>query len=286
MPKATVNGVELAYEVHGEGEPLVLAHGYTASKEMWENQIGPFSQTYRVVVYDVRGHGESEAPAESDPGYGLDTFVDDQRALMEHLGIEQAYVGGLSMGGMIAMRFALKYPKMVRALVLCDTAAGSTGGADDARRRWMEENRETIESLVRSKGVSALMRDLYSRRAEATGITRPEDAPAGVRRHVERLQGMSADGFLGGGRALRDQGSVLDRLPEISAPTLILVGDQDFLLGPSRQMKEKLPDARFVLIKGSGHGTCLWQPETFTSAVLDFLADVDAGRPVAGNEKR
>ena len=79
---------------------------------------------------------------------------------------------------------------------------------------------------------------------------------------------------------------VLDRLPELSMPVLVLVGDQDLLRGPSEEMKAKLPDARFVLIKDSTHGTCLWQPEKFTSATLDFLADVDAGRPIAGREER
>src|SRR3990172_9078397 len=105
MPKAKVNGIEIAYEVHGEGVPLVLAHGYTATQEMWERQIGPFSERYRVVVYDLRGHGESEVPAAGDPGYTLDMYVADQRALMEHLGIEDAYVGGLSMGGINSMPF-------------------------------------------------------------------------------------------------------------------------------------------------------------------------------------
>ena len=92
MPKAKVNRIELAYEVYGEGFPLVLAHGYVASKEMWDAQIGPFMERYRVIVYDVRGHGESEAPPVDDPGYTLDMLVDDQKALMDHLGIEQAYV--------------------------------------------------------------------------------------------------------------------------------------------------------------------------------------------------
>ncbi len=284
MPKAKVNGIELAYEVHGEGDPLVLAHGYTASKEMWADQIGPFSERYRVVVYDVRGHGESEAPAADDSGYTLDTFVDDQRALMEHLGIEQAHIGGLSMGGMIAMRFALKHPQMTRALLLSDTAA-AIATAGQLFSQW-EANRVMIEGFVRSQGVAAVMRNLYAQRAQTMGIAQPQELPAGVQRHIERLQKMSPDGFLGAGRALREQESVLERLPEITAPTLILVGDQDFLRGPSEQMKERMPDARFVLIKDSAHGTCVWQPEHFTSAVVDFLSDVDAGRPVAGREER
>lgn len=285
MPKARVNSIELAYEVHGQGKPLVLAHGYTASKEMWENQIGPFSERYRVVVYDARGHGESEAPPADDPGYTLDTFVEDQRALMQHLGIDQAYIGGLSMGGMIAMRFALKHPEMTTALLLTDTAAGM-GGVDRAEHAQWLENRRAIEATVRKEGAAAVMRSLYAQRAEAMGFPRPEDLPAGVQRHIARLQDMSADGFLGAGRALGEQESVLERLSEITVPTLILVGDLDVLRGPSEEMKKRLPDSQFTLIKGSTHGTCLWKPEAFTSAVLDFLSDVDAGRPVARREER
>ena len=280
MPTAKVNGIELAYDVYGDGLPLVLAHGFTATKEMWDGQIGPFSEKYRVIVYDARGHGESEAPPAGDAGYTLDTFVDDQRALMEHLGIAQAYVGGLSMGGMIAMRFALKHPQMTRALLLLDTAAGLGAMGEHMA------NREAMAATVASQGVAATMRGLHAQRAEAMGMARPEDLPSGVQAHIERLDRMSVDGFLGAGRALGEQESVLERLSEIGSPTLILVGDQDPLRGPSEQMKERMPDARYTLIKGSTHGTCLWQPEVFTSAVLDFLGEVDAGRPVAGSEER
>jgi len=287
MPTAKVNGIELAYEVYGDGFPLVLAHGYTASKEMWEAQVGPFSQRYRVIVYDARGHGESEAPPADDPGYNLRTFVEDQRALMEHLGIGEAYVGGLSMGGMIAMRLALKHPKLTRALLLCDTGPGlgdlpSHFGMGD---RWRVQ-RAAVEALARTQGVATMMRTLYAQRPELQRFSGTDELPVGVRAHVQRLGRMSVEGFIGGGRALAAQGSVLERLGEITAPTLILVGDQDFLRGPSEQMQRRMPGARFVLIKGSGHGTCLWQPEKFTAAVLDFLSDVEAGRPVAGREER
>jgi pimeloyl-ACP methyl ester carboxylesterase len=280
MPRARVNGIELAYEERGKGFPLVLAHGYTASKEMWDGQIGPFSQRYRVVVYDVRGHGESEAPPADDPGYTLGTFVEDQRALMAHIGIEEAYVGGLSMGGMIAMRFALAHPRMVRALLLCDTSPGM-----GTRGMW-QQNRGLMEAAVRSQGVAALMRGLYSQRAAQTGVARPPELPAGVIRHVERMARMTPDGFLGAGRASAEQDGVLERLPEITAPVLIITGESDFFRPDSERMKEQLPNARFVLIKDAAHGTCLWQPKKFAEAVADFLDDVEAGRPVAGREER
>ena len=275
MPRAKVNGVEIAYEVQGDGYPLVLAHGYTASQELWADQRDAFSRRYRLVTYDCRGHGQSEAPA--DPSqYSLDIFVEDQRALMDYLGIGEAHVGGLSMGGMIAMRFALKYQGMVRALLLLDTAAELSGSA---LSQWRGIT-EMAERLVRSEGVAATVRRVWEARRQL-GFETPDPTP-GVVRHLEGLERMSADGFLGAGRAIREQESVLERLGEVTAPTLILVGDQDPLLAPSRAMQERLPGSRFVLIKGSTHGTCVWRPDAFEKGVLDFLAAVDDGRPVAG----
>ena len=284
MPNAKVNGIELAYEVYGEGPPLILAHGYIASKEMWDHQIGPFSERYRVVVYDMRGHGESEAPPEDDPGYTMAALVEDQRALMDHLGIDQAYVGGLSMGGSIAMRFALTYPQQVRALLLFDTAAGHTQAGQEMRRQW-QANHDLISTFIRGTGVAQTLRSLYAQRARKPGAGVAE-APAEVRAFMECMRTLSPDGFLGAGRALWEQDDVLDRLPEIAAPALVLVGELDFLLDASKRMHEKLPGSRFSLIRGSGHGTAMWQPAKFTSAVLDFLADVEAGRAVAGSEER
>jgi 3-oxoadipate enol-lactonase len=279
MPKANVNGIEIAYEVYGEGFPLVLAHGLTASKETWDAQIGPFMERYRVVVYDARGHGESEAPPVDDPGYTLDTLVDDQKALLDRLGIEQAYVGGLSLGGMIAMRFALKYPKVVRALLLCDTSPGM-----NTEGQWAA-NRAVMEGIVRSQGVMGVMRGLYTQSAQASGLSR-KNMPASVVALVQRLDQLTPDGFLGIARAVGEAPSVLERLGEISAPTLILTGDNDFFRAASEEMRKRMPRSRFVLIDGSPHGSNLWQPEKFTNAVLDFLADVDAGKPVEGSGER
>jgi len=275
MPKAKVNGVELNYEVHGDGYPLVLAHGFTASMEMWADEIPAFAKKYRVVIYDSRGHGESEAPSDLAQ-YDLWTCVEDQRALMDHLDIREAYVGGLSMGGMIAMRFALKYPQRLRALLLCDTEPGLGG----PHRQWLGALYGSAEPLIRTEGVGGWLKRMWPLLAQA--FPPQGRLPAGVRRHLEGLVRMNGDGFLGGAQALRQQDNVLERLSEIHVPTLIIVGDQDLFLGPSRIMEQRIAGNQFVLIRNSLHGTAVWQPEAFTKAVLDFLALVDAGQPVAG----
>jgi pimeloyl-ACP methyl ester carboxylesterase len=275
MAKAKVNGVELNYEVHGDGYPLVLAHGYTASLQMWADQIPAFAEKYRVVIYDSRGHGASEAPSDLAQ-YDLWTCVEDQRALMDHLGIAEAYVGGLSMGGMIAMRFALKYPQRLRALLLCDTEPGLGG----PHRQWLNALYGSAEPLIRAEGVGGWLKRAWPLLAQA--FPPQERLPAGVRRHIEGLGRMNGDGFLGGAQALREQDNVLERLSEIRVPTLIIVGDQDLFLGPSRIMQQRIAGNQFVLIRNSLHGTAVWQPEAFTKAVLDFLALVDTDQPVAG----
>ncbi len=275
MPRAKVNGIELNYEVHGEGYPLVLAHGFTASLEMWADQVPELGKRYRVVVYDSRGHGASEVPRDMEE-YRLEHYVEDQRALMDHLEIEEAYVGGLSMGGMIAMRFALEYRERVRALLLCDTAA-ETG---PERQTFETLYNGAGEQAVREQGVGAVMRRGFEALVRALPV--PDELPPGVQRHLESLDRMSPDGFLGGAKALRGQESVLERLREIGVPTLIVAAEWDPLLAAGREMQERIEGNQFVLIKGSTHGTCVWRPEAFNRAVLDFLTKVEAGEPVAG----
>ncbi|MCH8065218.1 MAG: alpha/beta fold hydrolase [Chloroflexi bacterium] len=283
MAIAKVNGIEIAYEVRGEGAPLVLAHFSSGSKEMWGAQIAPLSKRYRVVVYDARGHGQSSAPPFDDAGYTMATLVEDQRALMEHLAIRQAYVGGISMGGAIALNFALSHPDALHALLLFDTTADIS---DTPRQEGQPEpDPAAVVAFLRANGVDLATRRTWLQWAEPLGAVSEHQLPDPVREHIERVEAMSPDGLVGAGLALR-QHHVLDRLAEIAAPTLILTGDCDFIRSSGERMKRRMPDARFVLIKDAAHITSYWQPAKFTSAVLDFLHDVEAGRSVAGCEER
>lgn len=273
MADTLVNGIRLHYEVHGEGDPLVLAHGFGASLEMWAEQIGPFSQKYRVVVYDMRGHGRTEAPRDLS-SYTLDEYVEDQRQLMDHLGIDTAYVGGLSMGGGVALRFALTHPQRVKALLLCDTSARNyalqgdrpAGMQPSAPRRFLFRNL--------APEVFVLARHVPFERL-------PRTHPV-VKSYLQGVRQQTAHGLRGGWRALMEQEDLEGRLGEITAPTLIIVGDRDPLQSPSRVMQRLIPGCRFVLIKDSGHGTAGYQPEAFNRAVLEFLDDVETGRPIEG----
>src|SRR2546425_4165333 len=129
MPTARVNGVSLYYEVAGRGAPLVLVHGFACVIPSWDPQVRELSRYRRVIAYDVRGHGLSDAPPEA-AAYSQATSVADLHALLAHLKIGRAVVGGLSMGGNIALNFALAHPAMVSALIVADTGAGSEEAGD------------------------------------------------------------------------------------------------------------------------------------------------------------
>lgn len=281
MPTAHLNGIDIHYEVHGEGTPLMLTHGYTATLEMWREQVEAFSSKYRLVIYDARGHGGSAAPSDMSQYDLARDYAGDKLALMDHLSIEQAYLGGLSMGGMIAQEFALRHPERVKALLLFDTGPGLGAMPDATRSAQFAKMREMMVQLARTKGMSAIVEAMRN----SPMAFRPEHnapVPPSVRAHVENMRKMSVDGYLGGAAAMQGWAGTLDRLHALAAPTLVLVGEQDHLLGASREIHAKIAGSRFVLLRNSGHGTNMWRPDAFTRETLGFLAAVDAGEDVAG----
>lgn len=239
------------------------------------------SERYRTVIYDTRGHGASTVPDDMER-YGLASdYVADQLALMDHLGIEQAYVGGLSMGGMIAQEFALQHPQRVKALLLFDTGPGmSAMGRDPEMMARFTQMRGMLQTLARTKGMSAIIDAMRNSPMAMSRGNGP--VPDAVRTHIANMREMSVDGYLGGAKSMQDWAGTVERLHEIRVPTLVLVGEQDQLLPASRIIHSKIAGSRFVLIRNSSHGSNMWQPAAFLRATLDFLSDVDAGKPIAG----
>src|SRR5438067_9666506 len=119
MPTVPINGIRISYQEHGRGRPLVLVHGFAGGAKFWEPQVERFSARYRVITYDARGHGASEVPS-TDEAYDEAIFVEDLRRLLGHVAIERACVGGLSMGGNVALRFGLTHRDLVDGLIICD----------------------------------------------------------------------------------------------------------------------------------------------------------------------
>jgi pimeloyl-ACP methyl ester carboxylesterase len=247
---------------------------------MWREQVDAFSSNHRLVIYDLRGHGKTTAPADMS-AYRLERdFVADQLALMDHLGIDRGYAGGLSMGGMIAQEFAIQHPQRVSALLLFDTGPGTAAPRDPAIAARFEQFRTMLSGLARSNGMAAVIEMMRKNaRGGMPAGALPSDA---VNRHLANMADMSVDGYLGGAKALQEWRGSLERLPSINVPTLVLVGENDSLLAGSRAIHANIAGSRFVLVRNAGHGTNMWRPHAFERAALDFLADADAGRPVAG----
>lgn len=252
MATAAVDGARLHYEVAGEGPALLLSHGFGATGRMWDGQREAFAERWRVISWDMRGHGETESP--DDPAqYSTDHTVADMRALLLELGIRRAIIGGLSLGGYVSLAFHAAHPEMVRALVICDSGPGYRN--PEARAAWNERAFRRAAELE-SGGLDVLARSSREMR----------DA---VRHHRSaKWLAHAARGMLA-----QQDGRVIDTLPGIRVPTLVIVGDQDEpFLAPCRYMAGKIPGARLEVIAGAGHSANLDQPEAFNRALGDFLA--------------
>jgi pimeloyl-ACP methyl ester carboxylesterase len=253
MPTIDRDGVSIHYEAHGAGPALLLSHGYGATSRMWDGQIAAFADRYRVIIWDMRGHGQSGDPR--DPAaYSQALTVGDMAAVLESCGVEHAIIGGLSLGGVMSLAFHLAHPLRVRALLLCDTGPGFRN--PEARRQWNER------ALARAS-------DLEARGLGALG----GGAEARLGRH------RSATGLAGAARGMLVQADslLIDSLPRIAVPTLVLVGSEDKnFLGAADYMAAKIPGAQRVIIPGAGHAANLDQPTAFNRAVEAFLAGLPA----------
>ncbi len=275
MPTAKINGVNVYYESHGEGFPLALAYGLGGSTVQWEPQVDALSKRYRLILWDPRGHGGTDSPPEASD-YGQDISANDLKGLLDHLGIKQAYVGGLSMGGGIAVRFAALYPRRVAALLIFDSATASGRGPTAESRRVREE----IIRLAETEGMAAVAEFSIKHNPNVTS------SPGRSKGRAERIRRMYTSlnpvGYANNCRMLLKDGFDSSLLEGIDAPTLVLAGDKDPALPACRWIHEKIRGSRLVVIRDAGHLSNRDQPEAFNEATMDFLAGVDAAREVEG----
>jgi pimeloyl-ACP methyl ester carboxylesterase len=259
MPKIDRDGVKIHYDVYGSGPPLLLTHGYSSTSAMWDGQIEELSKHHRLVLWDMRGHGRSDYP-ENDAAYSESLTVADMAALLDEIGAGRAIVGGLSLGGYMSLAFYRAHPERVSALLIIDTGPGFK--KDDARDTWNKRAHDTGERFER-EGLEVL-KSLSSERStvshrDASGLAR------------------AARGML----AQRDA-RVIESLPAISVPSLVVVGADDTpFLAASDYMAAKIPGAKKVVIPAAGHAVNIDQPQAFIDAVLPFLASLpqNAERP-------
>jgi len=260
--EATINNITISYTETGDpsGTPVVLIHGFPFSQAMWKPQVEALSAKYRVITYDVRGHGESEV---GDGQYMIEFFVDDFFGLLDHLNIEKAAVVGISMGGYIALRAIERNPERFRALVLCDTRS-------EADTNEVKLKRAASIKTVKAQGVKVFAEEFVrSVFAPQTFQTNP-DAVNFIKDIIERNSPIGICGTL---LALASRTDTTAVLPNITVPTLVLVGEQDTLTPPSaaQAMKEKIPNAELHIILNAAHISNLENLKVFNSVLLKFL---------------
>lgn len=254
MPLLDRDGVRLYYEVHGQGPVILLSHGYSATAQMWRGQIAALSRQHTLVTWDMRGHGGSDSP--DDPAaYSAEATIADMAALLDAVGAQRAIVGGLSLGGYMSLMFHARHPQRVRALLILDTGPGFR--KDEAREGWNQRARETAQRFE-------------------------TDGPARLAALKEPLTGnthRSAQGLAHAARGMLAQrdASVIESLPGIAVPTLVLVGAEDTpFLASAEVMSAKIPGATKVVIPAAGHAANVDQPEAFNAALTDFLSRLPA----------
>jgi len=257
---ATAGDVRIAYELHGEGPPLLLVHGLGYARWGWEPVVDGLAERFHVCLFDNRGIGESDVP---DGPYTARAMAEDAVAVLDAAGVERAHVVGTSLGGMVAQELALSRPERVDALVLACTTPGERGfpmpeqtirlltstvslPLEDALRRF-------VENALAPGADSALVELIVERR-----LANPFDM-AGWQ--AQAAAGMTFD--------------ALDRIGEIGARTLVLHGTADAVVDPrnSELLAERIPGARLELFCGCGHLFMWEQPERFVHSVADFLAE-------------
>jgi pimeloyl-ACP methyl ester carboxylesterase len=250
MATLTRDGVKLHYEVHGDNGPVILlSHGYSATSEMWRGQIAALSARHRLVLWDMRGHGQSDYPADQSE-YSEEKTVADMAAILDAVGAEKAIVGGLSLGGYMSLGFYAAHPERVTALLIVDTGPGFK--KDEAREGW---NKTAFATAARF---------------EAEGLSRLQSLSKEMATSTHR----SAEGLVRAGRGMLTQkdARVMNVLPTIAAPSLVIVGADDApFLAASDYMAAKIPGARKVVIPDAGHAANIDQPEAFNRAVMAFL---------------
>ena len=254
MPKLNRAGVQIYYEVHGTGPALLLSHGYSATSQMWRGQIEAFSRHHQLILWDMRGHGQSDYP-DDQAAYSENATVDDMAALLDEVGAREAVIGGLSLGGYMSLAFNLRHPERVRALLIIDTGPGFKN--DEARAAW-NKSAAVYATEFEAKGLAYLQ------------SRSPEMAASTHRNAIGLIK--AARGML----IQRDAG-VMMSLPSINVPSLVLVGGEDKpFLAAADYMAGKIPGATKVVIPNAGHAANIDQPQAFNAAVLAFLKDVRA----------
>jgi 3-oxoadipate enol-lactonase len=257
------NGIQINYEISGKGDApvVVLSHSLASGLEMWEPQIPALTGRYRVLRYDTRGHGGSDAPAGA---YSLSQLALDVKGLLDALNIDVVHFVGLSMGGMIGQCLALDHGHRLQSLTLCDTAAVIP---DEAQPVWQERL-----DTVREKGMPAVV-DATLERWFTPAYLKQNHPEIGLIR--EQILATPVAGYLGCSEAIRKL-NYLGRLSEIKLPTLIMVGEDDpgTPVAAAEAIQARIADSKLTVLPSAAHLSNIQQSEAFNTSLLAFLRKI------------
>ena len=268
MPRARVNDIDLYYQVHGQGHPLLLIQGFGGGHEGWFFQTRAFKKHYQVIVFDNRGIGRTDR---SPAPYTIKTMADDAIGLLNHLGIDSAHVLGMSLGGMVAQEVAISYPERVRKLVLVCTSPGE-GEITDIDPEMLKaigikegSSQPDLRSVDFHKTVSAIVSLAFNKRLYRmvlVPLSKYHLKRVGVQGHLEQMEAVVGH-------------STLDRLHLIEAPTLVITGTEDRIMPPrsSEEIASRIPNARLVKVEGGSHAFFMEMRGRFNREILDFLRE-------------
>lgn len=258
MPRLCINNVNIYYEVKGQGEPLLLIHGLTSSSRSWEKQVSMFTQHYRVITFDIRGHGKSDKPIGP---YSIELFATDAVELMRFLGIDSAHVIGFSMGGMVGFQLAVDVPEMIKSLVAVNCCP-------EGSMRTLDYGIDCFKHLVlrQFNGRRKRGQDTGGQLVQASMLENSHESV------IERLAVNNKLAYASAFRSLVAW-SVVDRLHTITCPILLVTSDQDYVPVSVKQgYASKMTCVEVAVIAKSSHAIPTERAEEFNALVMEFLS--------------
>ncbi|MEZ4670552.1 MAG: alpha/beta hydrolase [Anaerolineae bacterium] len=259
MEKTEVNGTTIAYEIHGQGEPLLLIHGAGIDHTSWQPQIEPLGKMFQLIVPDVRGHGQSE---QTSAPYTIELFAEDMVCLLDKLEIKQTLICGHSMGGPVAQCIAAKHPERVKAIILADT---NYGFEDTPFLRLVVALTKPLVRLMKIERMVDMSVRQITDRTDARELFRKSYEPQVANPTNFWNIWQANDNFKG-----------KKQLQEIACPTLVLIAENNNATHKmGRTMANMIPNAKLMTIKNAGHGLNWDNTEDFNAAIIEFCKKSD-----------
>jgi len=270
-----VNGIQICYEILGEGEPIILVHGFGVTKEEWIGQFLPLSKHFKVIRFDNRGSGKSDHPNQR---YTMKIFADDLKVFIENIGLDKANIIGWSVGGMFAQEFAINYPEKVDKLILINTLPywpGEATGLDMYKQSKIDAYHARLEDPVKYFYDTATPG--FSRKFKKLLLEEPKKKIFGLFSAEELIEKDKNNPI-----TIRDienythalgTHNVLDRLPNIKSRTLIITGTHDRSTPQSMNeiIHEKVPNSKLIVLEKAGHGSPIERAPEINQLIIDFL---------------